>query len=86
MDDQVQRLRRVVRVQRDVEELAVAVRVSDTPPVQRQKRWVVRRQRVDRGQIYAREGTADRPLAQEGGERLDLGQLRHRPIVRDAGP
>ena len=45
--------------------------------VQRRQRRVERLDRVDRGDVGPRDRPADRPLAQERGQRLDLRQLRH---------
>ena len=60
-----------------VEELAVPVHAGDRPPHERRRRRVHGLQRLDRDHVGPGDRTAAGPRAQEGGERLDLGQLRH---------
>jgi len=60
-----------------VEELAVPADARDRRTVQRGQRRVERLDRAQRRDVGAHDGAPDRSLAQERGERLDLGQLRH---------
>jgi hypothetical protein len=82
VDDQVQRL---VGTNGEVEELPVPVGRLDDVTVQRGERWVVRGECVDRRYVDPLHRAADGAVTQERGQRLDLGKLRHAPIVEETG-
>ena len=69
----------------EVEPLAVPVHAGDLEALQRAGRRVVRLQHADRGHLDRSDDRPDGPLAQEVGQGLHLGQLRHGPTLR-AGP
>ncbi len=61
----------------DVEPLAVPVHPRDEQTLQRGRRRVVGLEDVDRADLDLRHDASCHALAQEGGERFDLGELRH---------
>jgi hypothetical protein len=61
----------------DVQPLAVAVDAGDAQAEQGGRRRVVGLEDADRPDVDPRDRAADQPLAQEAGERLDLGQFGH---------
>ena len=74
----------------EVEELAVPGDAGDLEAGQGGDRRVVGLQHADRADVDPGDDPADRALAEEPGERLDLGQLRHwtslHPAARGRSP